>query len=126
VFLITLGKYLESRAKRRASAAVRQPADMVSNEATVVSEWRSVLVSPAQVSIGETLLIVPGAKVPLDAEVLPNRARHARRRRDASSSRRSRAALELWTGIELPAIAAPVAMVLCSDSVVKNSWLLRR
>ena len=67
---ITLGKYLEARAKGRASAAIRKLLDLAPPVANVERDGRVVTVPPAEVAIGETLIVRPGEKVPLDAEVL--------------------------------------------------------
>ncbi|MGD9722597.1 MAG: heavy metal translocating P-type ATPase [Pirellulales bacterium] len=66
---ITLGKYLEARAKGRASAAIRKLLDLAPPEAHVERDGRVVTVSPSAVAVGETLIVRPGEKVPLDAEV---------------------------------------------------------
>jgi Cu+-exporting ATPase len=67
---ITLGKYLEARAKGRASAAIRKLLDLAPPVANVERDGRVVTVPPAEVAIGETMVVRPGEKVPLDAEVL--------------------------------------------------------
>jgi Cu+-exporting ATPase len=66
---ITLGKYLEARAKGRASAAIRKLLDLAPPEATVRRAGQLVTVSPQQVQVDEVLIVRPGEKVPLDAEV---------------------------------------------------------
>ncbi len=67
---ITLGKYLEARAKGRASAAIRKLLDLAPPAATVQRGGQLVNVAPAEVQVGETLVVRPGEKVALDAEVL--------------------------------------------------------
>jgi P-type Cu+ transporter len=67
---ITLGKYLEARAKGRASAAIRKLLDLAPPVAHVERAGSIVAVSPAEVSVGETIVVPPGEKVPLDAEVI--------------------------------------------------------
>ncbi len=67
---ITLGKYLEARAKGRASAAIRKLLDLAPPAANVERDGRVVTIPPAEVAIGETMVVRPGEKVPLDAEVL--------------------------------------------------------
>jgi heavy metal translocating P-type ATPase len=66
---ITLGKYLESRAKGRASAAIRKLLDLAPPEAVVERGGQLVTVRPEDVAVGETIVVRPGAKVPLDAEI---------------------------------------------------------
>jgi Cu+-exporting ATPase len=67
---ITLGKYLEARAKGRASAAIRKLLDLTPPEATVQRNGQMVNVSPSEVRLGELLVVRPGARVPLDARVI--------------------------------------------------------
>lgn len=66
---ITLGKYLEVRAKGQASSAIRRLLDLSPPEATVVREHETRHVPIAAVMVGETILIRPGEKVPLDSRV---------------------------------------------------------
>jgi len=67
---ITLGKFLEVKAKGRASQAIRKLLDLTSPEATVMRDEKPVRVPIRAVMAGETILVRPGEKVPLDAEVL--------------------------------------------------------
>jgi Cu+-exporting ATPase len=67
---ITLGKYLEVRAKGRASQAIRRLLDLTSPVATVLRNGQPARVPIEAVMVGETILVRPGDKVPLDAEVL--------------------------------------------------------
>jgi Cu+-exporting ATPase len=67
---ITFGKYLEVRAKGRASQAIRRLLDLSPQEAVVVRGDQPVTVAVGAVLKDETILIRPGARVPLDAEIL--------------------------------------------------------
>ncbi len=67
---ITLGKYLEVRAKGRASRAIRRLLDLSPAEATVLRDGEPRRVPVRAVLPGETIVVRPGEKVPLDAEVL--------------------------------------------------------
>jgi len=67
---ITLGKYLEARAKGRASAAIRKLLDLAPPVANVERDGRVVSVAPTDVAVEETIVVRPGEKVPLDAEVV--------------------------------------------------------
>lgn len=66
---ITLGKYLESRAKGRASDAIRRLMRLTSREATVLCDGQPRSVPVAAVVAGDTILVRPGDKIPLDAQV---------------------------------------------------------
>jgi Cu+-exporting ATPase len=67
---ITLGKYLEARAKGRASAAIRKLLDLAPPLANVQRGGRILSVAPDQIAVGETIVVRPGEKIPLDAQVL--------------------------------------------------------
>ncbi len=67
---ITLGKYLEAHAKGRATGAIRKLLDLAPPMANVKRAGRVVTVPPNEVSVGETIIVRPGEKVPLDAEVV--------------------------------------------------------
>jgi Cu+-exporting ATPase len=67
---ITLGKYLEARSKRSASSAIRKLVDLAPQRATVIRGEQHVEVPIAEVSVGETIVVQPGDRVPLDAKVV--------------------------------------------------------
>ena len=67
---ITLGKFLETKAKGRASQAIRRLLDLAPPEATVLRDEQPQRVPVRAVMVGETILVRPGEKVPLDAEVV--------------------------------------------------------
>jgi Cu+-exporting ATPase len=67
---ITLGRWLEAAAKSRASSAIRKLVDLLPQEASVERHGEAAVVPVAQVEVGETLLVRPGQKVPLDGSVL--------------------------------------------------------
>ncbi len=75
---ITLGKYLEAKAKGRASSAILALLDLAPDQATVQLDQRVVEVPVADVQPGQTIIVRPGQRVPLDATVA---AGHQRRRR---------------------------------------------
>ena len=70
LMFITLGKYLEARAKGRASAAIRKLLDLAPPMANVQRDGAMLSVPPDQVAVGETIVVRPGEKMPLDAQVL--------------------------------------------------------
>lgn len=66
---ITFGKTLELRAKGRASSAIRKLLDLSPKEATLLVDGREVQTPVDDVEVGQILVIKPGDRVPLDAEV---------------------------------------------------------
>jgi Cu2+-exporting ATPase len=67
---ILLGHWLEMRARAGASDAIRSLMDLAPPMATVIREGREVAVPTADVMQGDTVLIRPGHKIPVDGEVL--------------------------------------------------------
>jgi Cu+-exporting ATPase len=71
---ITLGKYLEARAKGEASQAISKLLGLAPPVARVERNLNVVEVPLAQVAVGETLIIRPGDKVPLDAQIVQGKS----------------------------------------------------
>jgi len=67
---VTLGYYLEHRAKGRASEALRRLVELAPPRATLLQNGQPEEVPLEMVLPGQTVLIRPGQKVPLDAQVL--------------------------------------------------------
>jgi Cu+-exporting ATPase len=71
ITLIKLGKYLEARAKKRTSRAIRKLMDLAPPQATLIGEDGRERVIPAgQVRVGDLLLVRPGERIPVDGEVV--------------------------------------------------------
>lgn len=67
---ILLGHWLEMRARAGASEAIRALLDLAPPMATVIREGREVELPTAEVVMGDTVVIRPGNKIPVDGEVL--------------------------------------------------------
>ncbi|MFC0339517.1 heavy metal translocating P-type ATPase [Paracoccus niistensis] len=67
---ILLGHWLEMRARAGASAAIRALLDLAPPMATVLRGGHEVEVPTAEVRAGDTVVIRPGNKIPVDGEVL--------------------------------------------------------
>ena len=67
---ILFGHWMEMRARAGASNAMRALLDLAPPMATVIREGQPVEVPTADVLLGETVLIRPGNKIPVDGEVL--------------------------------------------------------
>ena len=72
--LISIGKWMEARAKGKAGEAIEKLMDLAADEATVErdGEWREI--PTADVQEGDRLLVRPGEKVPTDGVVEEGRA----------------------------------------------------
>ncbi|MCS6882850.1 MAG: heavy metal translocating P-type ATPase [Oscillochloridaceae bacterium] len=66
ITLILVGKYLESRAKSRTSAAIKTLMSLQPRTARVVRGGQEVDVPVADVRVGEILIVRPGEKIPVD------------------------------------------------------------
>ena len=64
--LITIGKYLESRSKGKTSEALTHLMDLAPKTATVERNGQVVDVPVEQVMIGDTVLVKPGQRIPVD------------------------------------------------------------
>jgi Cu+-exporting ATPase len=64
------GRYIEANAKGRASQAIRKLVQLGAKEATLLVDGQEYLVPLAQVKVGDTLLVRPGAKFPTDGVIL--------------------------------------------------------
>jgi Cu2+-exporting ATPase len=67
---VLLGHWFEMRARGGASDSLRALLDLSPPKAIVLREGEPAEVPTAEVTVGDLLLIRPGAKIPVDAEVL--------------------------------------------------------
>jgi Cu2+-exporting ATPase len=67
---VLLGHWFEMRARGGASDAIRTLLDLAPPKAVVLRDGEPIEVPTAEVAVDDLLLIRPGAKVPVDAEVL--------------------------------------------------------
>ena len=92
IALVLLGKWLEARAKRQTTQAIRALQSLRPTVALVLRDGAEIEVPVDAVRIGETVVILPGERIPVDGEILSGRG-HA----DES----------LLTGESLPVAKAP-------------------
>ena len=69
VTLITVGKYLEARAKGQTTGALRALMQLAPAEATVLRDGAEVTVPVHTIALGETVIVRPGARIPVDGTV---------------------------------------------------------
>ena len=67
---VLLGHWFEMRARGGANDAIRALLDLAPPKATVIRDGVELEVPTAEVQVGDLLLIRPGSKVPVDAEVV--------------------------------------------------------
>lgn len=70
IAFLTLGRYFEARAKRRAGAAIRALLELGAKEARLVTADGERMVAVDSVKVGDVLRVRPGEKIPVDGEVI--------------------------------------------------------
>jgi Cu+-exporting ATPase len=65
-----LGRYLETRAKGRASQAIRKLLTLGAKTASVLRDGQEVDVPVADLEVGDLMVVRPGAKIPTDGEIV--------------------------------------------------------
>jgi Cu+-exporting ATPase len=70
IFFILLGRFLEKRAKTKANSAIKKLLQLQVKEATVIRDGEQVIVPIDEVEVGDTVLVKPGEKIPVDGEII--------------------------------------------------------
>jgi len=110
ITLVMLGKYLEGRAKRQTTAAIRALQALRPETARVRRDGRTVDLPLARVRVGDEVELRPGERVPVDGEVLQGE---------------SQVDESLITGESLP-VAKRVGDRVTGGAVNGEGWLLLR
>ena len=70
VTLILMGRLLEEKARRKTSGAIRSLMDLTPKTARVERDGQETDLPVAQVRVGDTVLVRPGEKAPVDGEII--------------------------------------------------------
>lgn len=70
IALVLLGKYLEARAKQRASSAIRSMMSLQPTTAQVVRDGGHQWVDIDDLQVGDSIVVRPGERIPVDGEVI--------------------------------------------------------
>ncbi|HEB78343.1 MAG TPA: heavy metal translocating P-type ATPase, partial [Methylothermaceae bacterium] len=70
IAFVTLGGALETRARGRASSAIRKLIGLQPKTARVVRNGREIDVPVEEVTVGEIIRVRPGEKIPVDGEII--------------------------------------------------------
>lgn len=70
IFMVRLGKWLEARARRETGAALRALRALQPEQARVLTADGERLVPLSALSLGDTLRVRPGERIPVDARIL--------------------------------------------------------
>ncbi|MBE6581141.1 MAG: heavy metal translocating P-type ATPase [Ruminococcaceae bacterium] len=68
--LVSLGKYLEGRARHRAAGAVRTLLAEEAKTARVIREGKEELIPVGELAVGDTVLVATGEKIPADGKII--------------------------------------------------------
>lgn len=71
--LITLGKFLETRAKGKTGDAIRALMDLRPETATVLRDGREETIPADQVRVGDIVIVRSGSRIPVDGTILEGR-----------------------------------------------------
>ena len=72
--LITLGKFLEAKAKGKTGDAIRALMDLSPKAACVLRDGTEVTIPSDQVRVGDTVIVRSGGQIPVDGIILDGRA----------------------------------------------------
>ena len=67
--LILMGRYFEARAKGQASRAITKLLELGAKQARVIRGGSEVMVDVSDVAVGDTVVVLPGEKIPTDGRV---------------------------------------------------------
>lgn len=70
ITLILLGKYMETLAKGRTSAAIKKLMGLTPKTAIVIVNDQEIVMPINEVEVGDIILVKPGEKIPVDGEVI--------------------------------------------------------
>ena len=72
--LVTVGKLLEERSKKKTDRAIRALSRLSPKTATVIRNGKEVILPAEEVAVGDILIIRPGEKLPVDGVVTEGRS----------------------------------------------------
>ena len=68
--LITLGKYLEARSKKKTTEAISKLVNLIPDTATVIKDGKEIQVPVSEVETGDTVVVKAGETVPVDGVIV--------------------------------------------------------
>jgi len=71
---ITLGKYLEAKSKLKTGEAIEKLLGLAAKSAVVIRDGKEIEIPIDQVVAGDTLIVKPGQKIPVDGEIIQGKS----------------------------------------------------
>lgn len=118
VFFMRTGDYIESYTTDKARDSVRSLTELAPQKATVIREGEEKEISIEQVKVGDSILVRPGGRIPVDGTVLEGHATV-----DQSSITGESMPVEITTGsgVFASTIARGGRLLLRADAIGKDS-----
>jgi Cu+-exporting ATPase len=69
-----IGKYLETRAKGKASQAIKKLIEMGAKKAKILVDGQEIEVLTSELSVGDVMVIRPGEKIPSDGQIIEGKS----------------------------------------------------
>ncbi|MBT4335042.1 copper-translocating P-type ATPase [bacterium] len=70
ITLIIVGRYLEARAKSKASNAIKKLLELSAKKARIIRDNKEIEIDISEVKVNDSILVKPGEKFPVDGEVI--------------------------------------------------------
>ena len=70
MFVYSLGNVLETFVVRKARGAIKSFVDLTPKNATVIRDGKEVAVATSELTVGNTVRVRPGEKIPVDGSVI--------------------------------------------------------
>lgn len=70
IALVSVGRYLEARAKHKTGDSIRRLMDLSPQNALVVREGEEITIPAAQIKVDDIFIVRPGEQIPADGKVL--------------------------------------------------------
>lgn len=72
--LITLGKFLENRSKKKTTTAIEKLMNLAPDSATVIKDGEETILPLDEINVGDVVKVTTGERVPLDGVVVAGKA----------------------------------------------------
>jgi cation-transporting ATPase V len=70
IAFLLLGRFLEARAKGRASQAIKRMLELGAKEARVVRGGRDIVIPASEISVDDVMRVLPGERIPADGVIV--------------------------------------------------------